>query len=206
MAQKKLMGSAEPSLAQKCCRNFSNIIAQWSREWMWFIIHGLAVGGAINWIQTVSNYFLSKASRFWTFHNADNAHQTFNLSMFAIPGISSLSGALNLWICLNQSLCRFGFWVASKIIFCNSSKRGEWRFCVDITWGLTRVSRCAPRQPFINTWAAFHCGSQNYSNIWNSHRIRSPLASTFLILSKRWAMARCEPIIKIHLVRPFVRI
>ena len=84
MEQKKLFGSAKPFLAQKCCHNFSNIIAQWSRDWMWFIIRGLVVGGAINWIQTVSNFFLSKASRFWTF-DIDNAHQTFNLSIFALP-------------------------------------------------------------------------------------------------------------------------
>jgi hypothetical protein len=47
---------------------------------MWFIIHGLAVCGALNWIQTVSNYFLSEASRFWLF-DVDNAHQMFNLSI-----------------------------------------------------------------------------------------------------------------------------
>jgi hypothetical protein len=38
---------------------------------------------------------------FWTF-DVDDARQMFNLSIFALPGTSSLSGALILWICLNQ--------------------------------------------------------------------------------------------------------
>ncbi len=188
---KKLLGSAKPFLTHKNWSNFSNVIVQWSREWMWFIIHGLAVGGALNWIQTAFNYFLSEASRFWTF-DVDNAHQTFKPINFALPGTHSLSVALNLWICLNQWLCRFGFWVAAKIIFCNSSKRGEWWFCVDFAWGLARAARCAPRQPFTNTWAAFHCGRQDYSNIWNQHQPFS-----WYPRGERWL---------IHLVGPFIRI
>ena len=60
---------------------------------MWFIIRGLAVGGSIKLIQSISNNFF-EASRFRTF-NVDNDHQMFKYWIAAAPGTASLLGALN---------------------------------------------------------------------------------------------------------------
>jgi hypothetical protein len=49
---------------------------------MWFIIRGLAVGGPLTESQLSLITSCPRLRRFWRF-DVDNAHQTFNLSIFA---------------------------------------------------------------------------------------------------------------------------
>ena len=65
-------------------------------------IRGLAVGGSIKWIQSISYNFL-EASRFRML-DVDNGHHTFKYWITAAPGTASLLGALSRgWLYLKYT-------------------------------------------------------------------------------------------------------